>query len=42
MLRWICGYTRNDTVRNDTIQEKVGVTPIKNKNNIRKIGRDRN
>ncbi|PHT31904.1 tRNA(His) guanylyltransferase 2 [Capsicum baccatum] len=28
MLRWICGLTRGDRVRNETIREKVGVTPV--------------
>ncbi|KAM3202763.1 hypothetical protein P3L10_030388 [Capsicum annuum] len=28
MLRWMCGLTRGDRVRNETIQEKVGVTPV--------------
>ncbi|PHT51239.1 Peroxidase 9 [Capsicum baccatum] len=28
MLRWMCGLTRGDRVRNDTIREKVGVTPV--------------
>jgi hypothetical protein len=28
MLRWICGYTRKDQMRNDDIRDKVGVAPI--------------
>ncbi|PHT49483.1 hypothetical protein CQW23_09230 [Capsicum baccatum] len=28
MLRWMCGLTRGDRVRNETIREKVGVTPV--------------
>ncbi|PHT54321.1 Beta-galactosidase 17 [Capsicum baccatum] len=28
MLRWMCGMTRGDRVRNETIREKVGVTPM--------------
>ncbi|KAF3647161.1 putative peptide/nitrate transporter-like [Capsicum annuum] len=28
MLRWICGLTRGDRVRNETIREKVGVTSV--------------
>ncbi|KAF3661814.1 Minor histocompatibility antigen H13 [Capsicum annuum] len=28
MLRWMCGLTRGDRVRNGTIREKVGVTPV--------------
>ncbi|PHU20573.1 hypothetical protein BC332_11724 [Capsicum chinense] len=28
MLRWMCGLTRGDRVRNETIREKVGVTSV--------------
>ncbi|KAM3199099.1 hypothetical protein P3L10_034251 [Capsicum annuum] len=28
MLRWMCGLTRGDRVRNETVREKVGVTPV--------------
>ncbi|KAM3281288.1 hypothetical protein P3S67_028309 [Capsicum chacoense] len=35
MLRWICGLTMGDRVWNETIREKVGVTPVENK--IRKV-----
>jgi hypothetical protein len=28
MLRWICGHTRLDRVRNDDICDRLGVTPI--------------
>jgi hypothetical protein len=28
MLRWICGNTRRDWVRNDDIRERLGVTPV--------------
>ncbi|XP_070007374.1 uncharacterized protein [Nicotiana sylvestris] len=28
MLRWMCGHTRMDKIRNDDIQEKVHVAPI--------------
>jgi hypothetical protein len=28
MLRWMSGKTRQDRIRNDTIRERVGVTPI--------------
>ncbi|KAF3652347.1 hypothetical protein FXO37_17559 [Capsicum annuum] len=28
MLRWMCGLTRGDRVWNETIREKVGVTPV--------------
>ncbi|PHT29317.1 hypothetical protein CQW23_31084 [Capsicum baccatum] len=31
MLRWICGMTRGDRVRNETIREKVGVAPVESK-----------
>ncbi|KAF3631765.1 putative pre-mRNA-processing factor 6-like [Capsicum annuum] len=31
MLSWMCGQTRGDRVRNETIREKVGVTPVENK-----------
>ena len=31
MLRWICGHTRRDRIRNDDILEKVGVAPIEEK-----------
>jgi hypothetical protein len=31
MLRWICGHTRRDRVRNDDIREKLGVTPVDEK-----------
>jgi hypothetical protein len=28
MLRWICGHTRRDRVRNEDIRDRVGVAPI--------------
>lgn len=28
MLRWTCGKTRHDKIRNDNIKDSVGVTPI--------------
>lgn len=28
MLRWMCGKTRQDEIRNDNIRESVGITPI--------------
>jgi len=28
MLRWMSGKTRHDRIRNDSIRERVGVTPI--------------
>jgi hypothetical protein len=31
MLRWICGHTRMDRVRNDDIRDRLGVAPIKEK-----------
>jgi hypothetical protein len=31
MLRWICGHTRRDRVRNDDICERLGVTPVEEK-----------
>ncbi|PHT48337.1 hypothetical protein CQW23_12545 [Capsicum baccatum] len=31
MLRWMCGLTRGDRVRNETIREKVDVTPVEYK-----------
>jgi hypothetical protein len=31
MLRWICGHTRLDRVRNDDIQDRLGVAPIEEK-----------
>jgi hypothetical protein len=31
MLRWICGHTRKDRIRNDDIMNKLGVAPIQEK-----------
>ena len=31
MLRWMCGKTRMDKVRNEDIRSLVGVAPIENK-----------
>jgi len=31
MLRWFCGHTRRDRVRNEDIREMVGVAPIEEK-----------
>jgi hypothetical protein len=31
MVRWICGYTRRDHVRNDDIRERLGVAPDEEK-----------
>ncbi|XP_054801848.1 E3 ubiquitin-protein ligase AIRP2-like isoform X2 [Prosopis cineraria] len=31
MLRWLCGHTRKDKIRNEHVREKVRVTPIEEK-----------
>ncbi|KAI8559998.1 hypothetical protein RHMOL_Rhmol04G0220700 [Rhododendron molle] len=31
MLRWVCGKTRRDKIRNETVHEMVGVAPIEEK-----------
>jgi hypothetical protein len=31
MLRWICGHTRKDRIRNDDIRDKFGASPIQEK-----------
>jgi hypothetical protein len=31
MLRWICGNTRRDRVRNDDIRERLGVASVEEK-----------
>jgi hypothetical protein len=31
MLRWICGHTRRDRIRNYDIRERLGVTPFEEK-----------
>ncbi|KAI8543266.1 hypothetical protein RHMOL_Rhmol08G0203600 [Rhododendron molle] len=31
MLRWVCGKTRRDKIRNETVREMVGVAPIQEK-----------
>ncbi|WMV26024.1 hypothetical protein MTR67_019409, partial [Solanum verrucosum] len=31
MLRWMCGHTRSDKIRNEVIWEKVGVAPVVDK-----------
>ena len=31
MLRWSCGHTRRDRIRNDDIRDKLGVAPIEEK-----------
>jgi hypothetical protein len=28
MIRWICGHTIRERVRNDDIREKLGVAPV--------------
>ncbi|KAG2604951.1 hypothetical protein PVAP13_4NG133319 [Panicum virgatum] len=31
MLRWFCGHTRKDRVRNEVIRDRIGVAPIEEK-----------
>lgn len=31
MLRWICGHSRRDKIRNENIQSKVGVVVVVDK-----------
>jgi hypothetical protein len=31
MLRWICGNTRRNRIRNDDIRERLGVAPVEEK-----------
>ena len=31
MLRWMCGHTRKDRIRNEVIRNKIGVVPIEEK-----------
>ena len=31
MIRWMCGYTRLDRIRNVVIRERVGVAPLEEK-----------
>ena len=31
MIRWMCGYTRLDRIRNVVIREQVGVAPLEDK-----------
>ncbi|KAM3223007.1 hypothetical protein P3L10_022277 [Capsicum annuum] len=31
MLRWMCGLTRGDRVRNETIRDKVGAASVEDK-----------
>ncbi|KAG5606591.1 hypothetical protein H5410_028083 [Solanum commersonii] len=39
MLRWMCGHTRRDKIRNEVIREKVGVASVVDKP-LRKRDRD--
>ena len=31
MIRWMCGYTKMDRIRNVVIKERVGVAPLEEK-----------
>ena len=31
MIRWFCGHTRRDRIRNDEIRDKIGIAPIEEK-----------
>jgi hypothetical protein len=31
MLRWMCGHTRKDQIRNEVIRDRLGVAPIDEK-----------
>ena len=31
MIRWMCGYTGLNQIRNEVIREKIGVAPIEEK-----------
>jgi hypothetical protein len=31
ILRWICGHTRKNRIRNDNIRDKLGVAPFQEK-----------
>jgi len=33
MIRWMCGFTRLDRIRNEVIREKVGVASVEEKLN---------
>jgi len=37
ILRWMCGNTRRDKVRNEDIRTKIGVTPIKEKKRVNRL-----
>ena len=37
MLRWFCGHTRRDRVRNEVIRDRVGVAPIEKKLNQHRL-----
>ncbi|KAM2196754.1 hypothetical protein ACFX1Q_000243 [Malus domestica] len=38
MLRWMCGHTRKDKIRNEDIRSKVGVTEIEGKRIENRLG----
>lgn len=31
MLRWMCGHTRKDKIRNEIMRKKLGVVPIEDR-----------
>ena len=31
MIRWMCGYTKMDRIRNVVVRERVGVAPLEDK-----------
>ena len=37
MLRWICGYTIKDKIRNEVIRQKLNVAPIDEKMRERRL-----
>jgi hypothetical protein len=37
MLRWICGYTIKDKIRNEVIRQKLNVAPIDEKMRARRL-----
>ena len=38
MIRWMCGYTKLDRLRNKIIRKSVGVAPIKDKLRKSRLG----